>query len=599
MQPNRCQRIRNGSVAAAVVSKVKSKPQHSTALAKELQRLCRAAGIATDPAAAAKLRRRCQTDLRFLGEQVLGIPFYEPVHGEFVNLFVQKNPDKGIYEQDSVRQRLLLSPRNTMKTTWDQVDILQWVLCFPDIRILILTGTQDLGTRMVQQIKLYLQTHPVIRTLFNLCPVDSESRWGNVDEFTVTRSKDWREPTLCMSTIASVKASSHYDVFKLDDIANEINSATPDQRAKVKAAVEDTYYLQEPQGSYFDFIGTRYDIDDYYGHLLRANEQAEKESEEPPTKAVILAAWAVKAGRELAQSEDCAAAIITKDDVDLLYPERLLFKELSKQYRKNPYKFSCQMLNAPNPTLESTLQSFDEALIQRHTIPYDQLPFSGRTFACWDLAGYSKAVNTDFTVGVIGRLSDDNKLYIIEVIRGRYNQYQQAGAIVEAARSWRPEVTIIEDSQGSKALEPTIVRVAQDVRVTCPITWYTPPRRKDAKNFRIGHLASILRSDRLWFAAHLRELSQLKDELVNFPFGRHDDISDAIGILASYLPMLSEDAPPVAAEHDTAQRRMREIRERVWDKMVFPDTPAGPDEPITSPDNYDDLLGSSLMCRPQ
>jgi predicted phage terminase large subunit-like protein len=580
---------------------------NDTALAAELSRICKAAQInPADPDAASRLRRLCQTDLRFLGETVLGIPYYEPVHGKFIELFVQKDPSKGIYEQDigsaGFRQRLLLAPRNTLKTTWDGVDILQWIICFPDIRILILSGTQDLAIRMVTVIKRYLQANPVIRALFPLCPVEEDTRWGNVDEFTVVRNMDWREPTLCMSTIASVKASSHYDVFKIDDVCNELNCATPEQRNKVKSAVEDTSYLAEPQGSYFDFIGTRYDTDDYYGHLLAANEQAEQgigsENREPlPTKVCCLSAWTIRKDRVI-EMDESNVPILKIDDVDLLYPERWSFKELHKQYRKNPYKFSCQMQSKPDVSLESALVSFDDALIHNHCIPYDQLPFSGRTFVCFDPAGYSKANNTDYCAGVVGRLSDNGRLYILDIIRGRYNQVQMAAAIVTAAKDWQPEITIIEDSQGSKGIEPTIVQIAQEQHVSVPIHWYTYSRKKNSKSLRIGHVASVLRADRLWFAAHIRnsELQAMREEFVNFPFGRHDDIADAISILVAYLPQLSE-GPAIALDHDSRQRRVQELRDKLFDRMLF-GSEAEQWEEITSNESPDNLLGSSLMQRP-
>jgi len=568
-----------------------------SALRGELQRICNSAKInPADPTAANQLRRRCQTDLKFLGHDVLGIPYYEPVHGKFIDLFVQKDPNLGIYGQDHFRQRLLLAPRNTMKTTWDEVDILQWIICFPDIRILILSGTQDLATRMVSVVKRYLQANLIIRALFPLCPVDADARWGNFDEFTVSRTMDWREPTLCMSTIASVKASSHYDVFKIDDVTNELNCATPEQRNKVKSAVEDTYYLQEPQGSYFDFIGTRYDADDYYGHLLTANEQAEQAGEQLPTKVCALSAWTIRKDRAIETSED-NIPVITIDDVDLLYSDRWSFKELAKQYRKNPYKFSCQMQNKPDASLESALVSFDDALIHNHTIPYEQLPFSGRTFVCWDPSGYSKANNTDYCAGVVGRLSDNGRLYILDIIRGRYNQVQMAAAIVDAAKTWQPEITIIEDSQGSKGIEPTIVQIAQEQRVAVPIHWYTYSRKKNSKQLRIGHVASVLRAERLWFAAHIRnsELQAMREEFVNFPFGRHDDIADAISILVSYLPQLSE-GPAIALDHDSRLRRVQELRDRLFDQMLFGETPQR--EELISNETPDNLLGASLMQRP-
>ena len=177
------------------------------------------------PEAKRTLRHKCQTDLYFLGKDILGIPLNAIVHGAMCGLFVQKNPLKDIYEQDSVKQRLLLAPRNSMKTTLDQADIVQWILCFPNVRILILTGTQDLAYRMVKELKAHFQLNLLLRALFpELCPVDPEAKWGVADEFTVPRTKTWREPTVSVSTIDSTKAGSHYEILKLDDCVTEVNS---------------------------------------------------------------------------------------------------------------------------------------------------------------------------------------------------------------------------------------------------------------------------------------------------------------------------------------------------------------------------------------
>src|SRR6202790_879405 len=97
------------------------------------------------------LRHRCRTNLFFLAGAILGKSMYEHVHRPITNFFVQKDnsqlPDKYtlkqlhqcIYALDATKERLLLYPRSSYKSTLNVIDCVQWIINFPDIRILILT----------------------------------------------------------------------------------------------------------------------------------------------------------------------------------------------------------------------------------------------------------------------------------------------------------------------------------------------------------------------------------------------------------------------------------------------------------------------------
>jgi predicted phage terminase large subunit-like protein len=541
------------------------------------------------PDARATIKRKCQTDLYFLAKDVYGIPLYEPVHSQMVDLFVQKNPDTPFHEQSPAKQRLLLAPRNTMKTTMDECDIAQWFLCFPGIRILLLTGTQDLGERMVAKVKRWLQ-HEVIRALFpELGIPPADEKWGTSGEFTIPeRGTTWKEPSLSSSTIASAKASGHFEVFKFDDCVNEVNSKTVEQRQKIIDSFDESKYLCEPD-YYVDVIGTRWDMADLYGQLIKRNEDAVAEGEEPETNVLALAAWKLIEGRELQKNAN-GIPVIKADDVELLYPDRIKFRELSKQYRANPYSFSCQQLNSPDPNIEQQVKSFPLDMLLRHKLPYDGMPYSGKKYICWDLSGYTKTAKSDWTVGIVGMVDDKNRLFIVDIIRGKYNPVQQAAAIVEAAKKWNPETTIIEPAQGARALEPTIVRTAQEVGTTVPILWWTPTRDKDAKINRIGYLATVLRAEQLWFANYANNLDYLFDELTQYPYARHDDHSDALAILVMNLGLNGTTArvQPTAEDKEI-------VRQRIFEQMMFGDSRPSSVTPKT--ESSVELFGSSLILR--
>ncbi len=524
----------------------------------------------TTPEQKAILRRKCQTDLYWLCKEVLGYKdMVEHVHKRICETYVRKNPDKGIFEQDETKLKMVLAPRGTFKTCVDIGDVIQWVLCFPNVRVLILTGRQDLAWRMIREIKQHFQTNATLRELFpEFCP-PKDSKWGTDDEFTTpARNVIRREPTVSSSTIASVNAGSHFEVIKPDDCQNEINSSTPDQCLKVIEAFDGLEYLLEP-GGYIEINGTRYKSYDLYGRLLEREAAARIEWEADPDqheayvsdlKFTILPAWTVKLGRQISRDEN-GTMILRKDDVDLLFPERLKFRDLYKKYRKNPSAFACQMLNDPLQVTGDE-RPFTDQLIELHTIPYTQMPHPAtcRDFIMWDLAGVNQENKSsiDFSVGVIGRLTSTGRLYLIDMVRGKWNATQLASQIVALAKNYpTADFTWIEDAQGARMLEPTIHGIAAQCATSVRIEWVKVPRFAGAKRYRIDGLAQFLRADKLWIAAFLPHRDALKAELLDKnPI--HDDCSDAVSLLVKELGMtagvLGKDGLPAIDKKAIANR---------------------------------------------
>src|SRR5437660_2231467 len=94
----------------------------------------------------ASTRQRAKTDLFFLAKYVLGKDMMEEgTHRRVCDFFIQKDETISIGEQSWIKERLLLYPRGGFKSTIDVCDAVQWILNFPNIRILFLTATDDLA----------------------------------------------------------------------------------------------------------------------------------------------------------------------------------------------------------------------------------------------------------------------------------------------------------------------------------------------------------------------------------------------------------------------------------------------------------------------
>jgi hypothetical protein len=270
---------------------------------------------ALTPEQRALLRRKAQTDLYFLAKEVLGYKDLVPhVHQQICDTYVKKDPDIHWRDLSEVKTRMVLAPRGIFKTTIDLADIVQWIICYPEIRILLLTGTQDLAWRMVGEVKRHFQTNELLRELFpEHCP-PKDKKWGSDDELTTpARTKVFREPTLSSSTLDSVKAGVHVEVLAVDDAVNEVNSTTPAQCLKTIDAFDALSYVLEP-GGYIAVNGTRYKPWDLYGRLLdrdkelrvriAAQDPDDEDGEVANFRYTIFPAWYVKPGRTLAKDEN-------------------------------------------------------------------------------------------------------------------------------------------------------------------------------------------------------------------------------------------------------------------------------------------------------
>src|SRR5581483_3196559 len=104
---------------------------------------------------------------------------------------------KSFAEQDEAKQRLLLDPRGHFKTTLDIADIVQWILNFPDIRILIMSGKRDFAMRMLGEVKRHFQHNDKLRAIFPDFCAPRNAEFGTTEEFTVPARKNFklREPT--------------------------------------------------------------------------------------------------------------------------------------------------------------------------------------------------------------------------------------------------------------------------------------------------------------------------------------------------------------------------------------------------------------------
>lgn len=456
-------------------------------------------------------------DLFTLAKVILGYDLLiERVHRPVCDHFVQKDPYKAFTDQDICKSRLLLDPRGHFKTSIAIADNIQWMLNFPNITILKVSGTQQLTQRIVGEMKDHFLTNSRFRQVYPDFVPQEGKEFGNMSCFTIpARTGIIREPTISIATIESVKAGSHYWLIDGDDVVNEVNSLNREQLQATITRWNHIRPLLNP-GGYRQLEGTRYDWSDLYGDVIERNKGAWKIFER--------SCWTEKENGEK----------------DLLFPERFTLAELEQIRSEDPYLFSCQYLQKPQRTEE---EHFPMAALMSHTVQTQLIPSNLTQFLVFDLAFTSNKLS-DYTVGVFGGYDQNGGLWVFDIMRGRWSPYTIIDMIIHGYRRWSVQRVGIEDAAGSELLLPGLDAKCRELSISVPVDWIPMGRRKsspDATRRRVESLSSLLKENKLWFNASMPFLKDMYMELHRFPNYKNDDIAVAISLLLWYRDKIGMD----------------------------------------------------------
>lgn len=491
-------------------------------------------------------RYKIQTNLFWLANNVLRSPRAKPllpkVHRGICDTLVQKYPTsdfgytcgfkppviKPLEDWSPVKERVILSSRGTLKSTIEAADLVQIILCEPNVRIILLSGKLGLAKSILRMARGYFEVNEVLGYLFPQWTIGIEDAI-KADEFITPARHDvnYRDPTLQIGTFGSVKAGVHVEYIKLDDCTNEINQATPELVQKSIESYDDLDPLLEP-GGYIDFTGTRWAVDDLPEYIKRHGEEMAEETGEKHVISFFQPIWTVKPVDDPLLSAIQRAKLqeerdererkhrLVPEDVDLLWPEKLTAKYLWPKYRKNPRKFACQYLLNPEGVTNGV---FTHALLVKQTRPLSECPLPHRSIVCinWDLSGVSG--RGDYAVGVVGIWEDTGRLYILDAVVEKFQSSTDiCNAILRLFKKYAPDYHRIESSNGAQLLNGELRIIAGKMNLDQAFFpgWEPPCNEEDAKRTRIMLLPGALQRDKLQFFSGIEALPELYKQFEKF-----------------------------------------------------------------------------------
>lgn len=227
------------------------------------------------------------------------------------------------------RRLLLLSFRNSGKSTIVALYAAWRLYRCPDLRILTLSGEFSLAKAMVRQVRRIIERHPLTR---RIVPERAE-QWA-ADQFTVRRRSTLRDPSMIAKGILSNITGLRADLVICDDVEVPNTCDTQAKREDLRTRLSEINFVLVPEGTQV-FIGTPHT---YYS--IYAEEPRTDAGESKP----FLAGF------------DRLEIPLVDDRGHSAWPERFSAERIDALRRETgPAKFASQMLLRPTDPADCRL----------------------------------------------------------------------------------------------------------------------------------------------------------------------------------------------------------------------------------------------------
>lgn len=463
-----------------------------------------------------KLRRQSYTDFFTFCKYVVGHDLMEiQPHKELCDVMT-KEPDilewfKMSREERSRKaqehgniKKLIMIPRGCFKSTIATVDFPMWALWHdPNLRIMIDNENYKNSKKFLAEIKGILDGEGLIKTLLKdengKYQLDTNKKVpGGFTEDSIileNRTIPAKEPSIFCSGADTAATGMHPDIIIMDDLVSERNVTTEDQIEKVKQHYRFAYSLLEP-GGILIIIGTRYHLNDMYADIM------EDDTFEHYVRPAVL------------------------KDGSYFFPERLGPKRLAElEKSQGSYIFNSQYMLNP--------LSSEDAVFRPEDIRYYEegdLPSNINTYMTVDLA-ISQKERADYTVVAVSSVDEDNQIYVREYMRKRATPQETIDTIFNFYNKYRGDNLLKIGIEGVAFQRAMIYFLRDEMRRRGQFLPLQELKADTDKKRRAMGLAPWAENHAFFIKEHMIEL---KNEMLQFPLGQHDDCVDAV----SYLPQI-------------------------------------------------------------
>lgn len=407
-----------------------------------------------------------------------------------------------VVESTTHNRKLLLVPRGTLKTTVAGIGRpIQRLLQDPTRRILLACNTMRNAQRRLRRIQRHFEANPIFRWLYPEVVPDFDKVPWNANEMTVRRSATTVEPSVDIAGVGTAVTGRHYTDIVKDDIVDDKNTNTPE-------LIEDTIEWDASTIPLFDdpedpsneevVIGTPWHRADLYS----------LKSADPEYLVYIRHALEATDG-----TPDFSAGLP-------IFPERLSRDRLEKIRDRiaNDELFFCQYMCDPRGGEAS---QFRREWIQT----FDGEPEGDLTYALTVDPGSLRPDDGDFTAYVVCAVDVHSNLYVVHRVAARHNPREIINTIFDIYAQFQLIHSVgIEEVAYQKTLQFFAQEEMRRRGVWLPFVHLHTDTRV-SKEMRIRSMIPRFSNLSMFIRPHMMDL---KNQLLDFPKGRHDDLIDAL-----------------------------------------------------------------------
>lgn len=411
------------------------------------------------------------------------------------------------------------------------------MLANPDIRILIVNATESNATKMLRYIRGQLSRGSLLSQYYSGFETDV---WSQEELLIRQRKIQQVAPTFLAAGLQKTLTSQHFDLIIADDLVEPDNVRTPEQREKVYEFYLSLFDLLEPQGKIV-VIGTRYHQDDLYSKILDENDAHKN--------------WSVF-------TRSCY-----NPDGSVLFPEKFSHPQLDDIKKKSFYHFSTQYLNNP---IDPENADFKASQIKYYD-PTTANP--GSLYLTIDPA-IALGRDADYSALIVAGMFGDRRIRVVDALHKRLIPSDLVDEVFKLVKKWGLHRVGIETFAFQKTLKYDIQRKQRESGTFFSIDELG--KRHSGRGEQILSKEARIRRLQPYFEQGLVEIrsdmQELRDELLAFPRGKHDDLIDALSYQLDYLvPSLNTQTTRVEPIHGSMQwwlGKLPEPKLSIYDRFI-------------------------------
>ncbi len=325
------------------------------------------------------------------------------------------------------------------------------------------------------------------------------------------------------------------DIFLVDDPHRDKDAYSPAVRDAIWRWYKSSARTRLMPGGGMCVIQTRWVKDDLIGRLIEEEGLIEDGGEWEyicyPEEA-IEDEYRLPDGRIVHEPMDGAKLLRRKGEC--LSPKRYP-PESNLEHKRDPVTWAA--LYQQNPVSGESAM-FDEGMFPGYTT----LPSDLRRYSTWDLAVGQQDRN-DWTVGVVFGVDPENTIYIIDVLRQRIAPDDLVDLMIDTHLEHRTELDGVEKGHIQMSIGPFFETRLVERRVYDMVLTPMPTGNRD-KIARARSIQGRMRQGKVLFDRNAAWFDQLRQEMLDFPAGKHDDVVDAMAWVGLLLDEIGRQAPP-------------------------------------------------------